>query len=303
MSNADLEVEVTAPARAARGTYIDALAVDELFVDYSYQRAADKRRARALAAGWDRRLAGVVEVSDRGAGSSPRYAVIDGQHRVLAARLLGRGQAPVMVVATVHEGLTVADEARLFDRLNRERRRTSTWDHWRARKSAGDDGVVAIESVVAQVGCAHHVELRIDNAPREGNVRCTATLEKLAALGGVDLVRDTLDLIVDVWDVRQDGFDAPVVHGLGLVLHHLGDRIDLERLTDTLLGVLPLGLKTQASEVVTAGTQPVRIALTVMALYNRNRRVSGPRIEVSARSFGGGSRNARSVPAVMRESA
>ncbi|UQX13554.1 DUF6551 family protein [Candidatus Mycobacterium methanotrophicum] len=289
------ELAITGWARDARGAYIDALSPEQLFVDYTYQRPPDNARAGALAAGWNRRLAGVIEVSDRGGDHHPRYAVIDGQHRWLAAQRLSPSP---MMVATIHDGLSVADEARLFDRLNRERRRTSTWDHWRARKSAGDPLVLDIEAAVAAVGQAHQLELRIDNAPREGNVRCTATLEKLAALGGVDLIRDTIDLLVDVWDVRQDGFDAPIVHGIGLVLHHLEERIDLERLTDTLLGAMPLQLKTQALALVTTGRQPVRIALTVMALYNRNRRVPGARIDVTPRTFGGGARNARSLPAL-----
>lgn len=292
------ELIITGRARSARGTYIDALAVDELFVDYSYQRPPDKSRAGHLAAGWDRKLAGMIEVSDRGADQQPRYAVIDGQHRWLAAQRVS--PAPMMV-ATIHEGLSLAQEAELFDRLNRQRRRPSTWDHWRARKTAGDQLVLDIEAAVAGIGRARHVDLRIDSAPREGHVRCTATLEKLAALGGIDLIRDTLDLLVDVWDVRQDAFDAPVVHGVGLVLHHLEQRIDLERLTDTLLGTVPLQLKTQSLALVGNGTQPVRMAITLMSLYNHNRRVSGRRIEVTARTFGGGSRNARSLP--LRQSA
>ena len=112
-------VDVTPAAVAVRGTYIDAVAIDELFVDHSYQRPLDTARARQLARGWDRRLAGVVEVSDRGASQAPRYAIIDGQHRWAAAQLL---EPAPMMVATIHEGLAVADEAALFDRLNRERR-------------------------------------------------------------------------------------------------------------------------------------------------------------------------------------
>ena len=56
-------VDVTPAAVAVRGTYIDAVAVDELFVDHSYQRPLDTARARKLARTWDRRLAGVIEVS------------------------------------------------------------------------------------------------------------------------------------------------------------------------------------------------------------------------------------------------
>lgn len=282
-------VEVTPTAAVARGAYIDAVAVEDLFVDDSYQRPADMGRARQLAAQWDRRLAGVIEVSDRGAAQQPRYAVIDGQHRWLGARLCD--PAPVLV-ASIHEGLSVADEARLFDRLNRQRRRPSTWDHWRARKAGGDAMVLAIDEAVAELG------LRIDPAPREGNVRCTATLEKLAALGGVELVAETLKMIGDVWDQRIEAYDAPLVHAIGLIHHHLRGRVDLHRLTDTLMGVMPLALKSQtaAASATLTGTMGVRTAITIMVSYNKNRRVPGRPVLVCARNFGGGSRNARSRP-------
>lgn len=162
------------------GVYVTAVHVDEVFADETYQRPLDKPRACKIAATWDRRLAGIVEVSDRGEGVKPRYAVMDGQHRWAAAALL---DIPPMLVANVHSGLTVADEADLFDRLNRERRRITTWDHWHARKGAGDAQVLNIERAVQKVG------LEISSVPKDGSVRCTATLEKLTKLGGVDLGR------------------------------------------------------------------------------------------------------------------
>ena len=97
-------LEVTSAAVAARGTYIDAVSVDELFVDDSYQRTLGAARCLQLAAGWDRRLGGMIEVSDRGEGQGPRYAIVDGQHRWAAAQSLD--PAPMMI-ATIHEGLTV----------------------------------------------------------------------------------------------------------------------------------------------------------------------------------------------------
>lgn len=280
---------VTPAAVVARGAYIDALPVAALFVDHSYQRELDPARVRKLAQVWDRRLAGVIEVSDRGRDHSPRYAVIDGQHRWAAAT--SRDESDVLV-ASIHEGLSVADEAKLFDTINRERRRPTTWDHWRARSSAGDQTVLGIDRVVRGLG------LQIESAPRDGNVRCTATLEKLVALGGIELVEETLKLIVDVWDNRLDAFDAPIVHGLGLVLHHLRKQLDGERLVDSLMGVLPRQLKAQASALreTTSGTAARLMAITIMLCYNRNRRISGPRIMVTASTFGGGSRNAHSLP-------
>lgn len=277
-------IPVTAPA-VDSGVYVTTVSVDEVFVDHTYQRELDKPRARTLAAAWDRRLAGIIEVSDRGEDSYPRYAVIDGQHRWAAAQLV---DPPPILVANVHDGLAIADEAALFDKLNRERRRITTWDHWHARKAAGDKTVLAIEAAVARTG------LRIHNQPSAGNVRCTTTLEKIHAFGGARLIEHTLRIIVDVWGYRLDGFDAPLVHGLALVLHHLAEPLDEARLIEALLDVPPRQVKTQALALrdITTGTQPVLVAIAVMGLYNRR---PGRKLLVSNRTFNGGSRNAHSI--------
>lgn len=268
--------------------YVTALQVGEIFADDTYQRPVDQSRARKMAREWERRLAGILEVSDRGERAAPRYAVIDGQHRWAAAALLDITPA---LVANVHTGLTVADEAKLFDRLNRERRRITTWDHWHARKGAGDPDVHRIERTVQKL------DLSISSVPKDGNIRCTSTLEKLAKLGGVKLIERALVLILELWGRRLDAYDAPIVHGVGLVLHYIGQNdIDHERLFNVLLDIMPRQLKTQALALresgVTTGTQPVLVAIAIIGLYNKK---PGRKILVSNRTFGGGSVNAHSV--------
>jgi len=264
--------------------YVTAVDVTDVFTDATYQRPLDEARARNIAQAWDRRLAGILEVSDRGETTMPRYAVIDGQHRWAAAQHAGIG----VMVANVHTGLTVADEAKLFDRLNRERRRITTWDHWHARKAAGDPDVTAIETAVAAAG------LVIDTSPKSGHVRCTAALEKLHTLGGPDLVKQTLQLIVDVWGRDLIGFDAHIVGGLGLILHYLAADLDLIRLTEALLDVVPRQLKSKATGLrdITTGAMPKLVAIAVMTLYNNR---PGRKILVSTRTFGGTARNAHST--------
>lgn len=73
---------------AETDVYVTALTVDDVFADPTYQRVPDIARARKMAATWDRRLAGILEVSDRGEDANPRFAVIDGQHRWAAAKML-----------------------------------------------------------------------------------------------------------------------------------------------------------------------------------------------------------------------
>lgn len=62
--------------------------------------------------------------------------------------------------------------------------------------------------------------------------------------------------------------------------------------------MVPLALRTHAAALgeTLTGTTGVRMAITIMVLYNKNRRIPGKPVLVSARTFGGGSRNARSRP-------
>ena len=268
-------------------TYVTAIPAAELFADDTYQRPLDGPRSKKIAAAWDPRLAGIIEVSDRGDHTAPRYAVVDGRHRWAAAQHAGIG----VLVANVHSGLSVADEAALFDRLNRERRRITTVDHWNARKAAGDADVAAIEKTVASLG------LVIDMAARNGHVRCTSTLEKLYAIGGADLVKRSLQTVLDVWGRDLAGFDAPIVHGIGLTLHYLQPDLDLARMVEALIEILPRQLKSKAFGLrdMTTGTLPKLVAISIVTLYNQR---PGRKILVSAGTFGGTARNAHSAPAV-----
>ncbi len=268
-------------AAADPDVYVTAINTSEVFVDTTYQRPCDPARARAMARDWNPRLAGIIEVSDRGPASLPRYAIIDGQHRWAAAQLLDQ---PPTLVANVHTGLTVADEAKLFDQLNRARKKVNVFEHYKARLAAGDWIIGRIQAVLDKRG------LIVDPAPKDGHIGCVGTLEKVADIDDA-LLDETLELIIDIWGKRRDALDAPIIHGLALILHSLRDDIDLERLVDALLDVMPRHLKTLAVALrdVQSGTLPVLTALVIMERYNKK---PGRKIPVTARLFGGNNRGA-----------
>lgn len=252
--------------------YVMALDVNEIFADTTYQRTLDVTRARSMAASWDRRLAGIIEVSDRGENTSPRYAIVDGQHRWAAARFLQ--PAPVLV-ANVHEGLDLADEAALFDKLNRQRKQPTTWDHWRARRAAGDAVVAAIEKIAAR-----H-ELRVhEQSGKDGVITCVSTLEKIAkSAGGLDLLDAALNLIKSAWATQREAYDSPVVLGMAMVIYTLGadKRLDGQRLVDALAEVPPRRIRFQANALrdSTPGSLGKLTAITLLNLYNKR---PGPKL-------------------------
>jgi hypothetical protein len=247
--------------------YVFPIAVADAFADHTYQRPLNESRAAAMAEHFDRRLVGIIEVSDRGQDRSPRYALIEGQHRWAAVRLR---DPDAVITARIHTGLSIDEEARLFHDIDTGRRPLSTWDRWKARRAAGDAEVLAIESTVACVG------LRIAEAPKDGHIRCTRTLEKIVrSRGGHALLKDSLQLLRDTWGLQQGAYDAPMVAGAALFHSEFADleHFECERLVDALIDLAPerIGYIARAKRTNgehSAGPLPKFVALTFLDRYN-----------------------------------
>lgn len=255
---------MTAPADHT-DVYVTAVSVTEIFADPTYQRICDIARARKMAGTWDRRLAGILEISDRGEDHTPRYAVLDGQHRWAAAKCLAQ---PPTLVANVHTGLTLAEEAALFDKLNRQRKQTSPWDHWRARRISGDPLVLSIEQAATELGFDVG-----ERASKDGTLCCISTLEKIAgSAGGIDLLRSTLTMLRSAWGHQRTAYEAPIVHGMAMVLYTFADRLDADTLLRGLSEVPPARIRLQAQTLRDAGTVGSIAKLTAIAIANQHRR-------------------------------
>jgi hypothetical protein len=261
---------MTAPNAA--DPYVLAICVADLFADHSYQRPLDPQRVRTMAESFDPRLLGVIEVSDRGPDHRPRYAVIEGQHRWATVAALDPAAS---IAARVHSGLSIAEEAELFLGIDVHRRRLSTWNRWKARRAHHDPEVTAIEATVARVG------LRVDDAAKDGHVRCTAMLEKIAcSRGGHPLLRDSLRLLHETWGPQQGAFDAAMVGGMAVMLDAFGDdeHFDCDTLVDALIdlapervGALARAKKANGKHGTGTGALPKFVALTLHERYNLHR--------------------------------
>ncbi|WP_411815753.1 DUF6551 family protein [Gordonia sp. SND2] len=225
-------------------TYVTAISVDELFADPEYQRDLDPNRAKAMSVKWEPRLVGTLEVSDRGETSEPRYAVINGQHRMAAARLLD----PTMALpCTVHSGLTVQQEAALFWDIDRTTKKLSNWDRWYARRAAGDKDVASIEAVCTEFG------YRVSHSPVENALQCCSALEFVYRRCDLQTLRDVLEFVGDVWPADPEARKANVIKGLALVLFDYRGQVHTGRLADVLSSVTPSQLVARAHELKARG--------------------------------------------------
>jgi hypothetical protein len=125
---------------------------NELHIDPAYQRDVGSGAAQALirrlAQHWNWDLCQPLVVARR-RDLTERLFVIDGQHRLEAARL--RGDIPQLPCVVV-EYANTADEAASFVNLNQQRRQLLPIDVFKAAVASGDKEANAIAAALAEAG-------------------------------------------------------------------------------------------------------------------------------------------------------
>lgn len=251
----------------SKGTHLQAIPVADMFVDDSYQRELDNNRARMMAQTWDPRLVGVLDVADRGPDhhpASPRYAIINGQHRRAAAMHV---DPEMSLVCVVHTGLDLEAEAQLFWDIDRRTKKLSTWDRWNARRTAGDPDVLKVIAIAAQAG--RRVENRADD-PKV--LQCPAALEWVLSHFDADTLLWTLQLLADVWPIEPEAGTAIVVKGTAIALAEQGETFDSGLFADVLSETSPFQIKGKAAELKArgwSGSLPKLYAAAALTVYNQ----------------------------------
>lgn len=124
--------------------------IEALSVDASYQHSTEDARSAGLigriAKGWDWRLYQPLTVAKRTDGA---LCVIDGQHRLTAARR--RGDIPHLPVV-ISRFDSVQAEAAAFEAMNRERKTMSRLERYRAGAVAGDPATLEAIAAITAAG-------------------------------------------------------------------------------------------------------------------------------------------------------
>lgn len=126
--------------------------IGDLNIDEAYQRAVETGTSQALirkiAIFWDWSLFTPLAVSRRPDGS---LWVVDGQHRLSAARLRN-DVYDLPCVVTAYS--STADEAASFVAMNQQRRPLNAIDLFRAALAAGDHEAAEVAQVISNAGMA-----------------------------------------------------------------------------------------------------------------------------------------------------
>ena len=185
------------------------LPVGQLRIDHLYQRTLMLPKVKKMAASWSDAKADSITVSARPNG----FYVLDGQHRLAAARMAGVHG----LWALIHTNLGQDQEAALWVALNTERSRPKATQIFRAKLASNDDDAQALQRVCAELGWAIQVSDNTIALPHR--TVAIGTLERLLERGGEELVRTTILVVGQAWPEDSNHGKADVLEGVGLFIH------------------------------------------------------------------------------------
>lgn len=171
------------------GSRVKRVLIADLQVDYSYQRPLSPGRVESVAAKWDDRKGGIITVSERADGSQ---FVIDGQHRMRACERNG-GRA---IKAEVWTGLSVEDEAEMFDALNDDRARVDPLSRFRAQLRYKHGTALAVQQTVEEAGAT--IQPHVSTSRYEG-IRAVSTLIRIYNRSGREGLIWVLRTVIDAY--------------------------------------------------------------------------------------------------------
>lgn len=201
----------------------EVLAMDRIIIDETYQRELTSL-ADEIAEDPDPAMVGTVIGSER---RNKKVALVDGQTRFRGLQKAGWTELP----ALVYEGMSKADEAALFARLQRKRRNIATYQRFRAALVAGDKEAKGIRKILETHGL-------IVGPKRDNQVQAVAALESVYRRDPILLDR-TFKILVAAWgtDNVRDAFSADMIRGVARLV--ASQNTDDDRLIDRLRNTTP----------------------------------------------------------------
>lgn len=243
----------------------------KMCVSAKVQRELNKHRVDELVANFDLDMFGQPAVSWR----DGRYFIIDGQHRIEALKIwLGKGwEIQKVPDCRTYQGLTEAEEADMFDRLNNVLP-VSSFDKFKTRVTAGREAETAIDRIIKETGLV----ISRDKIP--GAVHAVGTLGRVYARSGPEVFSRALRIIRDAFG--DPGFEAGVIDGIGHLCQRyngaLDERVAIEKLAATRGGVNGLTGKAAILHKQTGNSRAQCVAAAAVDIINSNRAAGTKRL-------------------------
>lgn len=241
------------------------LPVHKLKVVYTAQRALTKS-VENIVKNFNSNLFMPIVVSER----DGIYYVIDGQHRLFAARKLF-GEDYLMECKVIH-GLSQMEESNLFVKLNSSSKPLQYADKAKGLYYGNDEVTVNIYNI-----CKNHgVELGIEDDKRasmDGRITAVKALTDTYNKIGAKQTDRLVKLLNDTWDGKSTAFKQEMIKAVGVILSLYGRELDDNKFIKKLGKVNPAELIRMAkSDRVTNAKTEAKIArIMVNNYYNKGK--------------------------------
>lgn len=238
--------------------------IADLQVDYSYQRPLSPSRVTSIADKWSDRKSGIITVSERPSGE---LFVVDGQHRFRALEQVGR----TSLRAEVWTGLSIPEEAEMFDSLNDERARVDPLSRFRAQLRYGNGTARAVKDTVEEAGAM--IQPHVSSSRYEG-IRAVDTLRKIYTRSGRETLTWVLRTIIEAYgEADYTTATQRLMGGLEIVYANDsgGEHFDYDRLVRRLdeEGLIALNRLASTNSQIFGGYGSKNVYRAICEIYNK----------------------------------
>lgn len=195
--------------------------IERLSVDHRYQRTLDGKRSQAvierITASFRWAAFQAILVTRAEGGGKPEaqgYLIIDGQHRVEAAKRCGIKHVPAVVVTAT----SLADQAAAFVRANTDRVAVNPFALHRARVQAGDPAAVAVELICkrARIEIPNY-QIQSEHL-KPGQTLALGTLAKLPFRFGEEIAEMAVLAVAGAYRSHPAALRAPMFVAVAMLL-------------------------------------------------------------------------------------
>jgi len=242
--------------------------VNEMFVDYTYQRVPLKTKINRIVKNFNPDLLGVITCSMR---EDNTLAIIDGSHRYHA--LLEMGMKDASVNALVYFGLSIKDEAHIFALTNKEHTKPTPSQIFKAGIVSGDETSVGIANVVEKVGAS------FDEGPGANVIRCIATIRRVYTNAGPSVLAKTLETLKAAYPDNKEMYRDQMISAVGCIYHRYGKKVDQNRLSEVLAKIgNPSLVIAQAQAMMSSGQTITFTSLPFLIVSRYNVKLKNNRL-------------------------
>ena len=227
-----------------------------------YQRVVDERKVDALVRQWDNLLMEPVVVSYR----DGKYYLIDGQHRIAALRRMFK-DTDTIIPCIVHTGLTYADEAELFYKLDKGREKLSSAQRVNALLQSGANAELNdIDKRIREQGFYWATD---KSAYGDNRIKATCAVIEAYRLLGPEAFSRMLGLLRETWHGTSDSLSAIMLSGMALLLKTYETKLNDDSFSIRMSKEDPTLLVRKAKGDFSTNRNALRGARVLIVQYNK----------------------------------